>query len=48
MAEADATYKVATEKCEAFKGAAQKDCKDKADAAHDQARKQAEITRDGG
>lgn len=47
VAQAAANHKVAIEKCEAFSGAVQKGCKDRADGDLDTARRQAEQRRDG-
>lgn len=45
IAQAEATHKVATEKCEALTGASQKACKDRADAQLDQAKQAAKALR---
>ena len=47
VAQAEATHKVATEKCESMSGDAQKDCKDQADRDLDAAKRAAEQRRDG-
>lgn len=45
IAQAEADHKVAVEKCDALEGAAQKDCKDNADRALDQAKQTAKTNR---
>ena len=45
VAQAEADHKVAVEKCEALTGPAQKECKDNADRALDQARETAKANR---
>jgi porphobilinogen synthase len=45
IAQAEAAHKVANEKCEALSGASQKECKDRADAALDQAKQAAKAMR---
>jgi len=45
LAQAEADHKVAVEKCEALSGPAQKDCKDNADRALDDARQTAKANR---
>ena len=45
IAQAEADHKVAVEKCEALNGAAQKDCKDNADRALDEAKQAAKVNR---
>ena len=47
VAQAEASHKVASEKCEALSGSAQKDCKTRADNELEHARRQAEQRRDG-
>jgi hypothetical protein len=47
VAQAEASHKIAIEKCEALMGSAQNDCKDRADAALENAKRQAENRRDG-
>ena len=47
VARAEATHKVATEKCEAMSGDAQDDCKTRADADLEKAKRDAEMRRDG-
>ena len=46
LAQAEATHRVATEKCNAIGGEAQRDCKDRADADLDTAKQQAEMSRE--
>lgn len=43
IAQAEADHKVAVEKCDALTGPAQKDCKESADRALDQAKQAAEV-----
>jgi len=45
IAQAEATHKVAVEKCDALTGAAQKECKDNADATLDQAKQATKTSR---
>ena len=45
IAQAEADHKVAVEKCDALEGPAQKDCKDSADKALDQAKQTAKVNR---
>ena len=45
IAQAEATHKVAVEKCDALEGSAQRECKDKADKALDQAKQTAKVNR---
>ena len=45
IAQAEATHKVAVEKCEALTGASQKECKDDADATLDQVKEAAKTSR---
>ena len=45
IAQAEAHHKVAVEKCDALEGEAQKDCKDNADRALDQAKQTAKTNR---
>ena len=45
IAQAEADHKVAVEKCDALAGSAQKDCKDNADRALDQAKQTAKVNR---
>ena len=45
IAQAEADHKVAVQKCEALAGSAQKDCKDNADRALDQAKQAAKVNR---
>ena len=45
LAQAEADHKVAVEKCDALAGPAQKDCKDTADRALDQAKQAAKVNR---
>lgn len=45
IAQAEATHKVAVQKCESLTGAAQKECKDDADATLDQAKQAAKTDR---
>jgi len=46
LAQAEAAHKVAIEKCEAISGEAQKECKDRADAGLDTAKKHEEMSRE--
>ena len=45
IAQAEADHKVAVEKCDALEGQAQRDCKDNADKALDQAKDAAKVNR---
>jgi hypothetical protein len=45
IAQAEADHKVAVQKCEGLEGSAQKDCKDTADKALDQAKESAKVNR---
>lgn len=45
IAQAEADHEVAVQKCEALEGSAQKDCKDIADKALDQAKQAAKVNR---
>jgi predicted lipid-binding transport protein (Tim44 family) len=45
LAQAEADHKVATEKCDGLEGPAQRDCKDSADKAFDQAKQAAKVNR---
>jgi hypothetical protein len=47
VARAEANHKVAVEKCESLSGELQRDCKDRADAELETAKRQAEQVRDG-
>jgi hypothetical protein len=47
VAQAEATHQVATEKCDALSGDAQDDCKERADADLEHAKRDAEMRRDG-
>jgi hypothetical protein len=46
LAQAEATHKVAIEKCNAISGEAQRECKDRADANLNTAKEQAEVSRE--
>jgi hypothetical protein len=45
IAQAEATHKVAVEKCDALEASAQRECKDNADKALDQAKQTAKVNR---
>jgi nickel-dependent lactate racemase len=45
VAQADGDHNVAIQQCSALTGEAQKSCKERADAAYDQAKTQANVTR---
>ncbi|HKU15105.1 MAG TPA: hypothetical protein VJQ52_11975 [Steroidobacteraceae bacterium] len=45
IAQAEADHRVAVEKCEALEGSAQKDCKDRANRAFDEAKQAAKVNR---
>jgi hypothetical protein len=47
VAQAEATHRIATEKCDALQGDAQADCKDRADNELEAAKRAAEQRRDG-
>jgi hypothetical protein len=47
VARAEATHKIASEKCNALTGPAQEDCKERADNDLDNAKRAAETRRDG-